>query len=246
VETKSLNAATRHLPLSAESFASWGEDVDARTFLRSIADDVMTVIGFDGSAMTVPKGLVAEEAWRRTLKAVAEDLEGFITPRLGRVKPEISELGSSWPTDDIPMGHAMKYVAAWRAVDQEALEESRFFSIAHLLEATNEMEASLALAQQTLYKQAKQQLRSLLELAVMPLHFCIDRTSFREWKDGNYKTPQVRGTKGLLKQLVDHSLLSKQTANDIGDLYGRLSGSIHNEEKEAYSAGCIEVQGYYG
>jgi hypothetical protein len=133
----------------------------------------------------------------------------------------------------------MKYATAWRAVDQEALEEARSFSIAHMLEATNEIEASLALAQQTFYKQAKQQLRSVLELTVMPLHFCIDRASFREWINGSYKTPRFRGPKGLLKQLVAGSLLSEQTANDIGDLYGRLSGSIHNEEKELAFSGVL-------
>jgi hypothetical protein len=236
VETKSLDPAISHLPLSAESFASWGEDVDVRSFLRSITDDVMTVISYDGSVTTSRKGQAAEEIWR---EAVAEDIEEFITPRLGRVKPEISKLGPSWPADDIPVGRAMKYITAWRAVDQEALEESRFFSIAHLLEATNEIEASLALAQGTFYKQAKQQLRSLLELAVMPLHFCIDRASFREWRLGNYRIPRFRGTKGLLEQLIARSLLSEQTANEIGDLYGRLSGSIHNEEKELASSGVL-------
>ena len=119
------------------------------------------------------------------------------------------------------------------------MEESRFFSIAHLLEATNEIEASLALAQGAFYKQAKQQLRSLLELVVMPLHFCIDRASFREWRNGSYRIPRFRGPKGLLEQLVARSLLSKQTANEIGDLYGRLSGSIHNEEKELAFSGVL-------
>ena len=122
---------------------------------------------------------------------------------------------------------------------RESLEESRFFSVAHLLEATNEVEASLALAQATLYKQAKQQLRSLLELVVMPLHFCVDRTSFREWRNGSYRTPHFRGSKGLLEQLVARSLVSEQTAKDIGDLYGHLSGSIHNEEKELAFSGAL-------
>jgi hypothetical protein len=236
VETRSLDTATRYLPFNAEAFASWGDDVDVRSFLRSIADDVMTVINFDGSVASSRKIEIAEEPWR---EEAAEDLEGFITSRLGQVKPEISKLGPSWPTDDIPVGRAMKYVTAWRAVDREALEEERFFSIAHLLEATNEIEVSLALAQGTFYKQAKQQLRSLLELVVMPLHFCIDRASFTEWRNGNYRIPRFRGSNGLLEQLAVHSLLSRQTANDIGDLYGRLSGSIHNEEKELAFSGVL-------
>jgi hypothetical protein len=97
--------------------------------MRSIADDIMTIITFDGSVETSRNGQTTDE-WREVLEAVAEDLQGFITPRLGRVKPDISELGPSWPRDDIPVGRAMKYLRAWRAVDQEALEESRFFSIA--------------------------------------------------------------------------------------------------------------------
>jgi Protein of unknown function (DUF3039) len=236
VETRSLVAATRHLPLSAESFASWKGNVDVRSFLRSIADDVMTVISCDGSVGTSRKVELMDETWR---EEVAKDLKGFIAPRLGRVKSKISERRPSWPEDDFSIGQAMKYIAAWRAVEQEALEESRFFSISHLLEATNEIEVSLALAQGTFYKQAKQQLRSLLELVIMPLHFCVDRNSFKAWRDGNYRTPRLRGKKGLLEQLVTHSVLSVQTAKDIGDLYGRLSGSIHNEEKELAFSGVL-------
>jgi hypothetical protein len=239
IETKSLDPAKSHLPLSAESFATWGDDVDVRSFLRSISDDVSTVISPDGTVTTSREGKFAEEGWRDDVKAVAENLEGFVTPRLGGPRSEISDLGPSWPKDDITVGHAMKYVMAWRAVGREALEESRFFSVAHLLEATNEIESSVALAQGTFYKQAKQQLRSLLELVVMPLHFCNDRDSFRKWREGKYRTPQFRGPKGLLKQLVAHSLLSEQTADEIGDLYGRLSGSIHNEEKELAFSGAL-------
>ena len=180
-----------------------------------------------------------EERWRDDLKRIAEDLEGFVTPRLSGPPSKISGLGPSWPKDDVKVGHAMKYVMAWRALDREALEESRFFSVAHLLEATNEIESSVVLAQGSFYKQAKQQLRSLLELVVMPFHFCTNRDSFREWREGEYRTPQFRGPRGLLKQLVARSLLSEQTANEIGDLYGRLSGSIHNEEKELAFSGVL-------
>jgi hypothetical protein len=239
MEIESLDSACRYLPLSAEPFASWGDDVDVRSFLRAISDDVSTVIGYDGSISEPRKGKFADAAWHRNLKAVAEDLEGFIAPRLGSMEPDITDLGDQWPKDDIPMGHAMKYVMAWHAVDKESLEESRFFSVAHLLEATNEIESSIALAQGTFYKQAKQQLRSVLELVVMPLHFCSDRASFRNWREGNYRTPRFRGRGGLLEQLVARSLLPEQTANEIGDLYGRLSGSIHNEEAELAFSGVL-------
>lgn len=239
METKSLDPALSHLPLSAEPFSAWGDDVDVRTFLRSISDDASTVIDPDGTVRTSREGKFTEEGWGDDLKAVAEDLEGFVTPRLSGSTSKISGLGPSWPKDDTKVGHAMKYVMAWRGLDREALEESRFFSVAHLLEATNEIESSVALAQGSFYKQAKQQLRSLLELVVMPLHFCTDRDSFRKWREGDYRTPQFRGPRGLLKQLVDRSLLSKQTADEIGDLYGRLSGSIHNEEKELAFSGVL-------
>jgi hypothetical protein len=199
MEIESLDSAYRYLPLSAESFATWGDDVDVRSFLRSISDDVSTVISYDGSVSKSRKGKSTEGGWRQDLKAVAKDLEGFIAPRLGSMKSDISDLGDEWPKDDVPVGRAMKYVMAWRAVDRESLEESRFFSIAHLLEATNEIEASIALAQGTFYKQAKQQLRSVLELVVMPLHFCSDRASFRDWREGDYRTPRFRGRGGLLE-----------------------------------------------
>jgi hypothetical protein len=239
MEIESLASAYRYLPFSAESFAAWGDDVDVRSFLRSISDDVSTVISYDGSVSKSRKGKSAEGGWQQSLKAVAKDLEGFMAPRLGSMKSDISDLGDEWPKDDISVGRAMKYVMAWRAVDQESLEESRFFSIAHLLEATNEIESSIALAQGTFYKQAKQQLRSVLELVVMPLHFCSERASFRDWREGSYRTPRFRGRGGLLEQLVARSLLPEQTANEIGDLYGRLSGSIHNEEAELAFSGVL-------
>jgi hypothetical protein len=238
VDMEPLGLATDHLPLSPEPFAAWDDNVDMFSFLHAITADVMTVIGYDGTVTTSRKGQ-HQEMLQRALEAVAEDLDGFAAPKLGRVKSEISKLGSAWPKEDMQLGQAMKYIIAWRAVDQEALEESRFFSVAHLLEATNEIDSSLALAQGAFYKQAKQQLRSLLELVVMPLHFCIDRASFREWRDGNYRIPRFRGPGGLLGQLIARSLLSEQTANDIGDLYGRLSGSIHNEEKELAFSGVL-------
>src|SRR6202042_3730891 len=87
VETESIDPATGHLPLSAESFASWGEDVDVRSFQRSIASDVMTVVAFDGSVRASQKGQT-DEIWRLELEAAAKNFEGFITPRLGRVDSE--------------------------------------------------------------------------------------------------------------------------------------------------------------
>ncbi|HYT42026.1 MAG TPA: hypothetical protein VEP90_06750, partial [Methylomirabilota bacterium] len=141
---------------------------------------------------------------------------------------EITKISSF--LDDQHFGKAAKYVLAWRCSVQNLLEESGFYSLAHILETETEIESSLLLASQFYYKQAVQVLRSFLEELVMPIHFCENEEEFSKWKANNYRTPPLRGRDGVIRRLTAKGTLLTSIATDTANLYSDLNSYVHGSE----------------
>lgn len=99
-------------------------------------------------------------------------------------------------------------------------------------EASDELETSTILAFSGEYKAAIQHLRSVLELAVLGLHFCspADEEEVKGWLLGA-KTPQI---KALLKEQRHQprvrtlgDALGRDLASALYDVYDALSGYVH-------------------
>lgn len=123
-----------------------------------------------------------------------------------------------------------KHSIAWAGVTEALLSDSQFFSLPHILEVEEELSCSVLLAKNLYYKQALQNLRSLLELNVLHVHFVGDQVAYTDWQDGRYRVPRLRGSGGLLEQLVTRGAISATLSKSIGELYEELNGTIHSAE----------------
>jgi hypothetical protein len=146
--------------------------------------------------------------------------------------------------EDPVFGRAAKHYIVWERMVGRALEDSLYFSKAHILESSDDIKCSFNLAAQFYYKQALQVLRGFLENLVLPIHFCESPQEFLNWKANNYRTPSLRGKNGILKALVDKGVISNQLANEVSSVYDDLNGCIHGSEKrlinkDVYSGGYM-------
>lgn len=129
--------------------------------------------------------------------------------------------------DDANFGLFGKYKIAWYAIVRSLLQESGFFSVAHLLEADSELYCSELLASNLYYKQAIQVLRGFLEHNVVQLYLCNNPAAFKLWLENDYRVPQFRGRKSMLADLVSREIFSESLAEYASEIYGELNGAIH-------------------
>jgi hypothetical protein len=93
------------------------------------------------------------------------------------------------------------------------------------------------LASELYYKHAQQVLRSFLEDLVLPVYFATNPNAYASWRDNNYRTPSLRGAKGILKSLVKGQVLDEEFAGEISKLYGNLNSFIHGSERRLVNKG---------
>ena len=141
---------------------------------------------------------------------------------------------------DASFGLMAKYRIAFDAATSAVLSESAFFSLAHVLEADTDHEASILLASSLYYKQALQMLRNYLEGMVLQLYFCHNQGDFEKWKIGDYRVPALRGKDGLLDFLSVNGVLPSDLSQIASNLYGELNGSIHGAEKQLVNRGLFQ------
>lgn len=135
-------------------------------------------------------------------------------------------------------GQMAKYSVAWGGAEGAVLSECAFFSLAHVLEAGSELEASILLVSNLYYKQGLQMLRNFLEEVILHLHFVNRAHEFNAWRKGNYRTPPVRGK--LLRELQSEGLLTPELSELAGSLYSDLNGTVHGAERRLVHAGIFE------
>jgi len=232
--------ALRHIPFSREAFSQWNERVDLLSFLSALHDKRGIIIDALGVERPVSYEFYGQVVYDRGVENVRTWIRKFFdAARAVRAPP-----ASVTPTPEIPdfsddpyFGEAAKYLIAWDGVEGEALSESAFFSISHLLESTSDIECSLLLCEQLYYKQALQILRNFIEDLVLPIYFCDRPGEFAAWRTDAYYVPNMRGKYGMLTKLVERRILSEELANEASTLYGDLNWSVHGRESRMIHRG---------
>jgi len=228
------------LPFSSEPFALWADSTDLFQFLDMLYDFPSTVLTADGESSTSSSRWMAKELYKGRRESFLIWLQEFATtamespPMPGAANQTIVVPDFS---NDPRFGRAAKYFIAWESLIQRVLEDSVFFSIAHVLESEDDLKCSFHLSAQLYYKQALQVLRSFLEDLVLPIHFCENPQEYTDWKASNYRTPPMRGQNGMLMRLVAQQILPHQLATEVSDLYGDLNSFVHGSEKRLINRG---------
>jgi hypothetical protein len=219
-------SAINLLPLSAEPLDRWRRKTDIRRFIDALYADT-----YPPFSDYLYKNLKKEMGvWSKQFTKQAQDVSSQgRTPKQTIPVPNFFE--------EANFGRATKYVAAWKACVQNLLEESGFYSLAHVLESEQEIECSLLLASHCYYKQAVQVLRNFVEETFLPINFCDNVNDFNQWKANNYRTPPLRGRDGLVKKLVTKEVVSATLGKEIEDLYGDLNSYIHGSENRLIHKG---------
>ncbi len=233
-------AALNYLPLLAEPLSQWSEETDLLYVLYELLDIRATITTEDGTTITSSYRDLAPSYFEDGKK----DILSWIKVFGERGHEAIPAPASVVQNINIPdfandplFGRAAKYFVVWERMVGTALEESVFFSIAHILESADDIKCSFHLAAHLYYKQALQVLRSYLEDLVLPIHFCENPTEFLDWKANNYRVPALRGKNGILKALVGKNIISNQLADEVSSVYDDLNGCIHGSEKRLINKG---------
>ncbi len=222
------------LPLAPEPVLQWKGKTDICRFIDALYADILPSFSsylyirekksirgwskqFIKGAREVLKTEDLKESTREQMLAQAVNIPNFL--------------------ENVHFGKAAKYVMAWKCCVQTLLEESGFYSLAHILEADEEIGCSLLLASHLYYKQAIQVLRSFIEETILPINFCDNVDAFNQWKANNYRTPSLRGRDGLVKKMVNKGVLPASIGAAVSDLYGDLNSYIHGSEDKLIHKG---------
>jgi hypothetical protein len=206
-------SATNLLPFLEESMSEWKEDADIHVFMAALdpfSDHSYSQERFSEMEMEMRKYAVS------------------FTKNILEASGAISCI--DFYQDKI-FGKVAKYVIAFEYCILMLLSDAGFYSLAHVLELESDLECSLLLASNFYYKQATSILRNILEQAFLPIHFCDNVSDFDAWKANNFRTPNLRGSNGLINRLLRKSILPSALATRVADLYGKLSAYVHGSEQ---------------
>lgn len=173
------------LPFLSEPISKWGEDSDIATFISAILPFYETFFRNRRNEFFI----IANDFSTNSLKTIPCNL---LPDEVDRAK-EIPNFH-----DDANFGLVAKYTIAWYTVVQALLEESEHFSLPHILESYSELECIILLASHLYYRQSYQILRSFIESVTLQLYFCDNAEAYNKWKTGHYRTPLIRGKKGVI------------------------------------------------
>ncbi|WP_429128199.1 hypothetical protein [Aeromonas veronii] len=211
--TKALSC----LPFVQDYFSEWDENCDLRAFLKILFSEG----GYDE---------YGDYTYSVKIKEFNYILELFQDGAMV-IDPDSSPEDPIYLVPDfsnsIEFSLAAKYAIAWDAVVSNMLSESAFFSLPHILESRTDLECSIHMCAGLFYKQACQNLRSFLEGMVLQLHFCLHPENYKKWQIDDYRTPPLRGKKGLLQELENKSLIDSRQNRIVSELYDKFNGYIH-------------------
>lgn len=234
------------LPFSPEAISKWTDETDLINFLSNLYDKSGKIISSDGTVREInyrDYGEYVFKLGRERFEKIAKEFEENANKLSSHYhgKEQIDTIPDF--AEDEHFGSMSKYAIAWDGVIGEALSESAFYSIEHVLESDEELKCSILLASNLYYKQALQILRNYLEILTMELYFCHEGGAYDRWKEGSFKNPPLRGKSGILRYLVDNKILAQDEANSISELYAELNGCIHGKETRLIHAGIFEGRG---
>lgn len=240
------NSALSHLSFSQESIKDWNKDSDLRKFLCELYNFDSDTILHTGEKATINMSWFGYEVFERKRydfiemgKEFSESVNiALKTATQKNCKKHIQHYsGIHNFFEDNLFGQTGKYFIAWEQLVTRTLEDSLFFSIAHVLESLDDLKCSFHLAANFYYKQAIQMLRNFIEDLVLPIQFCDSPQEYISWKANNYRVPPLRGKNGLLKKFKENQILSSQLADKVSDLYGKLNGFVHGSEERLINKG---------
>ncbi|PSN13732.1 hypothetical protein C7293_14650 [filamentous cyanobacterium CCT1] len=228
-----------------ESIDSGFPSNDLIVFLNELYNELLLVLeesGRHSSPENKTENYIAEKNFERGVK-FAYDFANRFTELALSSSPAPAAVERYEPVDsefffsNKAFGKTLKYLIAWDNLCRNVLSESAYFSQAHLLEARTDINASIEMAISFYYKQSFQILRGFLESSILPVYFCDQPSEFEKWRSNDYRVPAFRGKNGLLKKMVDSSLISSELCHDFSELYCQLNGSIHGGEKYLVNKG---------
>lgn len=228
------------LPLSAEPLLSWGEDTDLRRFLTDLSNREGSIVMADGHKETVnyadygdylyEHGVREFRSWAHRFTQSAEKSVASYKALVKSVRlPDFYEHPS--------FGTTAKHIVAYDGIVHTALGSGNFFSIAHISESMDDLQCSLMLASKLYYKHALQVLRSFLEDLVLPVYFATNPEAYASWRENNYRSPSLRGPRGILIRLVRDDVLDDKLAGEVSELYGNLNSFTHGSERRLVNKG---------
>lgn len=210
------------LPFSTEPLSLWNSRTDVVLFHDAIYEP----------SIDPPFGRHLYREGKKRFRILAKQFAKYAHETSSGTEVSIQPINIPDFTEDPLFGKAAKYAIAWRCSVQSVLEESAFYSLAHVLESEEDINCSFLLASHLFYKQALQVLRSYLEDLILPIHFCENPQDFVNWKANSFRVPPLRGRDGILKMLVEKQIISTEIAYKVSTLYSDLNGSIHGNEKQ--------------
>lgn len=234
------------LPFIAESMDAWSSATDLHRFLRNLFDQDSVMTDASGQERLVnyaQYGTSLYESGMKDFERLSDDFRsraGEVPAAPGANRNLLSEIPDF--RSDRSFGLMAKYAIAWSAVASALLSEDGFFSIAHTLELEDEAQCSIVLASHGYLRQARQVLRNIIEEVFAQIYLCDDDQSFHKWRRGEYRIPQLRGKSGLLKQLIERSVLPEPMGEKAGQVYGTLCADVHGAEHRLNNAGIFEGQ----
>jgi hypothetical protein len=230
--SSSLNA----LPLKPEPIAGWSESTDLHSYLCDLYDDDAEMIDQSGVRTPINHRDYGETLFERGRSSFVTKASEFQTiAEKNRMEPD--PFGTPIQIDSPPnfledksFGLMAKHSIVWAGVTEALLSDSQFFSLPHVLEVEEELNCSVLLAKNLYYKQALQNLRSLLELNVLHVYFVGDPGEYLNWQVGRFRVPSLRRPGGLLDKLESRGAINSSLSKSIGQLYEELNGTIHSAE----------------
>ncbi len=201
------------LPFSAEPISQWKTNVDIRLFAEALYPP----------PFNPPSTRELDPDFEREIQEQAR----IFTKNLME-SPNASASIDFY--HDHRFGQVAKYTLALKCCILSLLEDGRFYSLAHILEAESDLDCSLLLASHFYYKQSTLMLRSVLEEVFLPIHFCDSVSDFEAWKANSYRTPNLRGKDGLIKKLHKKNIIDEPLAIQTANLYAHLSGYVHGSQ----------------
>jgi hypothetical protein len=231
------------LPFGPEAIETWTDETDLLQFMYALFEKTGTITNESGEQFETnyrSYGKYLCEHGAQYFRGLAEDF----ARNAQNAAPAPAAANKQEPTPDFwkdnQFGAVAKYHVAWNGIVSEVLSESAFFSIAHVLESTEELASSILLASNLYYKQALQVLRSFLEAIVVQLYFCENQTDFASWKSNQFRVPSFRRRDGMIQRLLSRRIIPDGLAIAAMNLYGDLNSAIHGSENRLIHSGMYK------
>jgi len=218
------------LPFKAQSLDAENFGEDLKSFLNSLYNDQRIAEFFFNYRL---KDSI-KYWYDKILEEITKDIEN---------PPPALEITSRTINQNILLNvlKALKYNAAWKSLIQWCLEEEVFFDIGYIVEIEDEIESSILLCSNFLYKQAFYSIRSFLEMSLLYIYYSLYPEEYEKWKNNlNYKAPFFHKRKNsLISILRNDGILSSKNAEKLSKLYTKLNAYVHSRPDS------ITNRGYY-